>query len=121
MATYAFLGLTGQGFQGFSGSGTTMVIRINVTAIGPAGQGWPAGTPGRYVGLGWVAPFDSIPANFDGSGCPAMNCIVNPVTWLTSLQVDLDLTPINTDVQGISGLAYGLNDGVSIDVYETNF
>lgn len=121
MATTPYTGLTGSGYQGFTGTGTTMIIRLNVTQTGPAGSLFPFGTPQRYGGIGWVAPYDEIPANFDGSGCPEMKCIVNPVTWIDTLQMDVDLTPINTDVQGISGLAYALNDGVSIDIYVTQF
>lgn len=121
MATFAFLGITGVGYQAFSGTGNTLVLRIVVTAPGSAGQGNPVGTPGRYLKLGWVAPYESIPANFDGSGNPAGNYVLNPITWLETLLVDVDLTPMNTDVQGITGLAYGLNPGVSIDIYETEF
>lgn len=121
MATFAFTGLTGVGYQPFSGSGNTLVLRVVVTAFGNGGIGTPAGTPTRYLNLGWVSPYDVLPANFDGSGNPAGNYIVNPITWLTNELIDLDLTPINTDVQGLAGLAYGLNPGVSIDVYETEF
>lgn len=121
MATAVYAGLTGSGFQGFSGSGSNLIVRINVTATGVAQPLFPFGTPQRYGGIGWVSAFDQVPAGFDGVFPTDMSCIVNPVTWIDTLQLDLDLTPLNTDLFGVSGLAYALNSGVSIDVYVTEF
>lgn len=121
MATEVHLGLTGAGFQPFSGSGTNLIARVLVQSTGFAGQAWPVGTPGRYVGLGWVSAYELFPANFDGSGNPETNMVVNPVVWIDSLAFDFDMTPLNTDLFGVTGLAYGLNAGVSIDLYVTQF
>lgn len=121
MATTLYSGLTGVGYQGFSGSGSNLIVRIDVTAVGTGGVLNPVGTPQRYGGLGWVSPFDFVPSGFDGVFPRDMYCVVNPVTWIDTRQLDLDLTPLNTDLFGVSGLAYGLNPGVVIDVYVTEF
>lgn len=121
MSTAVYAGLTGSGYQAFSGSGSNLIVRILVQQTGPAGSLFPFGTPQRYGGIGWVSAYELFPANFDGSGNPESLMVVNPVTWIDTLNMDLDLTPLNTDLFGVSGLAYALNTGVSIDVYVTEF
>lgn len=121
MATTPYLGLTGCGYQGFSGSGSNLIVRIEVTTTGNAALLAPVGTPQRYERLGWVSAYDMVPSGFDGVIPHDLFCIVNPITYIDTLQLDLDLTPLNTDLFGVSGLAYGLHPGVSIDVYVTEF
>lgn len=121
MATSLYTGLHDCGYQSFSGSGTNLIVRIEVTAVGHGGLLPPFGTPQRYGGLGWISPYDYVPSGFDGVFTHDIILIVNPVTWIDTLQLEIDLTPLNTDLFGVSGLAYGLNPGVTIDVYVTEF
>lgn len=121
MTTFAYLGLTGCGYQNFDATGTHTVCRVEVTDVGSGGTLFPFGTPQRYGGIGWVSGYDSVPSGFDGVFPHDMLLIINPVTWIDTLQFEIDMSPLNTDILGVSGLAYALVPGASIDVYLTEF
>lgn len=121
MSTTAYTGLTGSGLQGISASGANLVLRLEITDPGPAGSLFPFGDPQRYGGLGWIAPYDFIPSGFDGVIPHDLYCLVNPIVWFDTLQIDLDWTQLQADLYGVSGFAYALSVGVSLDVYVTSF
>lgn len=121
MSTEVFPSLTGSGFVDFTLSGNTDVVRIYVTNTGVAGPLFPFGTPQRYGGIGWIAPVDFVPAGFDSVFPADTKFMINPVIWIDTLQLEIDLAPLNTDLFGVSGMAYSLNQGVSIDIYHTEF
>jgi len=121
VATTTFLGLTGVGLQAWSITDTNLILRLEITGVGRAGPLFPFGGPQRYGGLGWIAPYDFIPSGFDGVFPHDMNCILMPIQWLETLNLDLDWTTQQAHLFGITGFAYALEPGVTLDVYATHF
>lgn len=121
MTTTPHLGLTGTGFEPTPETGSTVIWRFHVSGVGIGGALFPFGDPQRYGGIGWVSPYDFVPSGFDGVMPADFNFIREPIRWIDVLDFELDETQYSADIFGISGMAYALNPGVTVDLYVVTF